>query len=286
MRLMRIGELGHEVPVVAAIVDGTEVLLDARPLTVDYVPEFFAGDGMDRLRQAVSSRELAPFRRSETDRIGAPIARPGAVICIGMNYAAHAAESGKPPPSVPIVFLKHPNTIVGPNDDVRIPRGAEKLDWEVELAIVIGKTARYLESADQAMACVAGYTIANDVSERALQIEQSGGQWSKGKCCEDFFPLGPALVVDEVPDPQALGLRCLVNGEIRQSSTTSDMIFDVATIISTLSQCMVLSPGDVVSTGTPEGVALSGRFSYLHPGDVMELEIDGLGAQRQVVGSA
>lgn len=286
MRLMRIGELGREVPVVATVVDGAEVLLDARVVTSDYVPEFFAQNGLDRLSRAISANELSPCERSDTDRIGAPVARPGAVICIGMNYAAHAAESGNPPPSEPIVFLKHPNTVVGPDDEVRIPRGAEKLDWEVELAIVIGKTARYLDTAEQAMECVAGYAVANDVSERALQIEHSGGQWSKGKCCEDFFPLGPALVVGEVTDPQALGLRCLVNGEVRQSSTTADMIFDVPTIIQKLSQFMVLSPGDVISTGTPEGVAMSGRFSYLEPGDVMELEIDGLGAQRQVVGSA
>jgi 2-keto-4-pentenoate hydratase/2-oxohepta-3-ene-1,7-dioic acid hydratase in catechol pathway len=215
-------------------------------------------------------------------RVGAPVARPGAMICIGQNYAAHAAESGAAPPTTPIVFFKHPNTVVGPYDDVLIPPHSEKTDWEVELAVVIGRRARYLDSPDDALAHIAGYTVSNDVSERDFQLDQSGGQWSKGKCCETFNPLGPWLVTpDEVPDPQRLGLRSRVNGQVRQDSNTADMIFSVAYLVWHLSQVMVLDPGDVLNTGTPEGVVLSGRFPYLTTGDRVELEIDGLGRQQQ-----
>jgi 2-keto-4-pentenoate hydratase/2-oxohepta-3-ene-1,7-dioic acid hydratase in catechol pathway len=215
-------------------------------------------------------------------RIGAPVARPGAVICIGQNYAAHAAESGSEPPTVPIIFFKTPNTVVGPCDDVRIPRGSSKTDWEVELAVVIGRTARYLDSHADADACIAGYAVSNDVSERDFQMAQSGGQWSKGKCCETFNPLGPWLVpAADVADPQALDLSSRVNGEQRQNSNTKDMIFGVRELVWHLSQYLVLEPGDVINTGTPQGVALSGRFPYLAAGDVMELEISGLGRQRQ-----
>lgn len=275
MRLMRMGERGHEVPVV--VVD--ETMLDARGVTDDYHPEFFAGGGLDRLRVAVDSGALPHFVGQE-QRIGAPVARPGAIVCVGMNYAEHAAESGSEPPTVPVIFFKHPNTLVGPNDPVRMPRRADKVDWEVELAVIIGKDARYVDEA-QALEHVAGYAISNDISERTFQLEESGGQWSKGKCCEDFNPLGPWVSVDEISDPQTLGLASWVNGEERQNSSTADMIFTVASIVSTLSQYMVLSAGDVINTGTPQGVALSGRFPYLQPGDVMELEIDGLGRQRQ-----
>lgn len=275
MRLMRIGERGSEVPVVK--VDDTT--LDARGITDDFHPEFFAGGGVERLRVAVESGALPHFN-ADGQRVGAPLVRPGAVICIGMNYAEHAAESGSEPPTVPVIFFKHPNTIIGPDDQVRIPRRSDKADWEVELAIVIGKEARYIDEAD-ALDHIAGYAISNDVSERTFQLEESGGQWSKGKCCEDFNPLGPALVVDEIDDPQTLGLRSWVNGEERQNSTTADMIFSCAAIVSILSQYMVLSPGDVINTGTPQGVALSGKFGYLKVGDVMEIEIDQLGRQRQ-----
>jgi 2,4-diketo-3-deoxy-L-fuconate hydrolase len=210
------------------------------------------------------------------------VAKPAAVVCIGRNYAAHAAESGSAPPERPIVFFKHPNTVVGPDDDVLVPPGAAKLEWEVELAVVIGRQARYLESREQALQCVAGYTIGNDVSERAWQLKGSGGHWSKGKCAQTFNPLGPWLVPPaDVGDPQRLGLRPWVNGEPRQDSTTADMVFSVAQLIFDLSQYLVLDPGDVLNTGTPEGVALSGRFPYLMAGDVMELEIDRLGRQRQ-----
>jgi 2,4-didehydro-3-deoxy-L-rhamnonate hydrolase len=203
-------------------------------------------------------------------------------VCIGQNYVAHAAESGAEPPTVPIIFLKTPNTVVGPDDDVCIPRGAQRTDWEVELAVVIGRRASYLDSPDDADAYIAGYATSNDVSERDYQLEQSGGQWSKGKCCATFNPLGPWLVpADEVGDPQDLRLRSWVNGEPRQDSNTADMIFGVHHLVWSLSQYLVLEPGDIVNTGTPEGVALSGRFPYLTSGDVMELEIDGLGRQRQ-----
>jgi 2,4-didehydro-3-deoxy-L-rhamnonate hydrolase len=278
--LMRLGQPGAERPAVRAA-DGT--VYDLSPVTGDIDGAFLAGDGVDRARDAVENGRLATLDASAL-RVGAPVARPGAVICIGQNYAAHARESGSPPPVAPIIFFKHPNTIVGPYDRVRIPRGSKKTDWEVELAVVIGRRARYLDSPDDALSHVAGYTVANDVSERDFQIDPSfsGGQWSKGKCCETFNPLGPWLATpDEVPDPQRLGLRSWVNGEPRQDSTTADMIFSVAYLVWHLSQFLVLDPGDVINTGTPQGVALGGRFPYLAAGDNMELEVDGLGRQRQ-----
>jgi 2,4-diketo-3-deoxy-L-fuconate hydrolase len=203
------------------------------------------------------------------------------VLCIGMNYAAHAAESGSAPPKIPILFLKTPNTVVGPNDAVEIPRGSEKTDWEVELGVVIGARASYLDSPEDSAAHIAGFVIANDVSERDFQMAVSGGQWSKGKCAPGFNPTGPLLVTPDEVDLDGLRLRSWVNGEPRQDSTTADMIFDVNHIIWHLSQYLTLEPGDLVITGTPEGVALSGRFPYLSAGDVVELEIDGLGRQRQ-----
>jgi 2-keto-4-pentenoate hydratase/2-oxohepta-3-ene-1,7-dioic acid hydratase in catechol pathway len=190
-----------------------------------------------------------------------------------------------PNPAEPVLFYKAANTLTGPYDEVRIPRGSQKTDWEVELAIVIGKTARYLDSPEAALACVGGYAISNDLSEREFQLERSGGQWSKGKSCEGFNPLGPWLVTADEVSPQELGLRSWVNGEVRQDSSTEDMIFSVAHLIWHLSQFTVLDPGDIINTGTPEGVGLSGRFPYLKGGDVVELEIDGLGRQRTVFGS-
>lgn len=276
MRLMRFGDRGSETPAVQ--VDGTTY--DATSVTDDFHPEFFAGGGLDKLRTAVKAGSLPEFDTTGK-RIGAPLARPQALVCIGQNYAAHAAESGNEAPKQPIVFFKHPNTLRGPNDDVRIPKKAEKVDWEVELAVVIGAEARYLSSPDEAAACIAGYAVSNDVSERDFQTKLSGGQWSKGKCAEDFQPLGPWVAVDEIDDPQQLNLKSSVNGEERQNSNTADMVFSVAELIHDLSQFMVLSPGDVVNTGTPQGVALSGRFPYLKVGDTMELEIDGLGKQSQ-----
>jgi 2,4-didehydro-3-deoxy-L-rhamnonate hydrolase len=278
--LMRLGQPGAERP---AVRTGDGTVYDLSPLTDDIDGAFLAGSGIDRIRDAMAAGDLSTVDPAG-QRVGAPVARPGAIICIGQNYAAHAAESGAPPPTSPIIFFKHPNTLVGPNDDVLLPVGGEKADWEVELAIVIGKRARYLDSPDDALAHIAGYAVSNDLSERAFQLEQSGGQWSKGKCCETFNPLGPVLATtDEVPDPQRLGLRSFVNGQPRQDSNTSDMIFPVAHLVWHLSQYLVLDAGDIINTGTPQGVALSGRFPYLAAGDVVELEIDGLGRQRQSV---
>ncbi|MBK1783831.1 fumarylacetoacetate hydrolase family protein [Prauserella cavernicola] len=283
MRLARLGEPGQERP---AVIDDQGLTRDLTSLTHDIDGAFLAADGIARTRRALAEGTL-PALESDELRFGPPVARPGIVLCIGQNYAAHAAESGAEPPTRPVIFFKPPNTVVGAYDEVRIPRGSAKTDWEVELAVVIGKRAQYLDSPEQALEHVAGYTIANDVSERDFQLVHSGGQWSKGKSCATFNPLGPYLVpADEVPDVQNLRLRSSVNGEPRQDSSTADMIFSVAQIVHDLSQYLVLDPGDVISTGTPEGVALSGRFPYLSAGDVMEIEIEGLGRQRQVLGKA
>lgn len=279
MELLRVGRAGEERPVVC---EG-DTCYSLEPLLGggDVDGAFLAADGIDLVRAALEERRLDIVDISNT-RVGPPIARPGAVICIGQNYRAHAAESGAEPPSVPIIFFKHPNTVVGPYDDVRVPRQSTMTDWEVELAVVIGRRCRYLESPESARSFVAGCTISNDVSERQFQLDESGGQWSKGKCCETFNPLGPALVpTEEIDDFQGLGLRSFVNDEPRQRSSTRDMIFGVEYLVWHLSQFLVLEPGDVINTGTPEGVALSGRFPYLRAGDTMRLEIDGLGSQQQ-----
>ncbi|WP_432144091.1 fumarylacetoacetate hydrolase family protein [Streptomyces sp. bgisy084] len=280
MKYLRVGEPGAEIPV-ALTQDGRH--LDLRGLTTDIDGEFLSAGGPGLVEEAVANGRLPGIDIAGL-RTGPPIARPGVVLCIGMNYAAHAAETASPPPAHPVMFYKAPNTVVGPHDEVLLPRDSPKTDWEVELAVVIGRRARYTESPAEALRHVAGYAVSNDVSERALQLDISGGQWSKGKSCETFNPLGPWLVTpDEIADPQNLRLRSWVNGEPRQDSSTKDMIFSVATLIHELSQVTVLEPGDLINTGTPEGVALSGRFPYLAEGDVMELEIDGLGRQRQKV---
>ncbi|WP_433579942.1 fumarylacetoacetate hydrolase family protein [Nocardia brasiliensis] len=276
MKLQRIGERGAERPVV---VDGAQAY-DLTPLTRDIDGEFLAADGIAATAAALAAGEL-PRVEIEGERIGPPIARPHAVWCIGMNYAAHAAESGAAPPRTPVVFFKTPNTVIGPYDDVLIPKGSEKTDWEVELAVVIGKRARYLDSVEAALDYVAGYTVSNDVSERAFQLEESGGQWSKGKCCETFNPLGPALVPRDRLDPANLRLRSFVNGVARQDSSTADLIFDVGYLVWHLSQYAVLEPGDIINTGTPAGVALSGRYPYLRAGDLVEVEIEGIGRAAQ-----
>ncbi|MBC9733994.1 fumarylacetoacetate hydrolase family protein [Nocardioides marmotae] len=281
MHLMRVGDPGAERPVVVE----AGVAYDLQPITPDIDGDFLAGDGIAEVRRALGEGTLAQVDVTDLRR-GAPITRPHAVWCIGMNYAAHAAESGAQPPEVPVLFFKTPNTVVGPDDDVLVPRGSTKTDWEVELAVVIGKRARYLESPAQAREHIAGYTISNDVSEREFQLEASGGQWSKGKCCETFNPLGPALVPADEVDAGNLRLRSWVNGEPRQDSTTADLIFSVDFLVWHLSQVAVLEPGDVINTGTPQGVALSGRFPYLRAGDVVEVSIDGLGAQRQTLRQA
>jgi 2,4-diketo-3-deoxy-L-fuconate hydrolase len=275
MKLARLGPEGQETPVVVTD-HGT---YDLSGIVYDLTGDFFASGGLDRIRDALRGDEL-PLFRSQGVRVGAPIARPSAVICIGMNYAAHAAESGAAPPERPVLFLKTPNTVGGPDDAVQIPRGSEKTDWEVELALVIGRRTAYLDSPAQSLDHIAGFTICDDLSERAFQLEVSGGQWSKGKSCRGFTPTGPWLVTPDEVDHTDLRLRSWVNGEPRQDSSTADLIFGVEEIVYQLSQYLVLEPGDLVLTGTPEGVALSGRFPYLKAGDVVEIEIDGLGRQR------
>ncbi|WP_029144628.1 fumarylacetoacetate hydrolase family protein [Microbacterium luticocti] len=277
MRFARLGPLGHEVPV---IVEDDRVL-DLSPVTADIDGAFFAAGGIERARQAVASDALPVMTDAATARIGAPVARPQAVYCIGMNYAAHAAESGSAPPEHMVMFMKAPNTVVGPDDDVEIPAGSTKTDWEVELAVVIGRRATRLRSAEHAAAHIAGYAVANDLSERDWQMAVSGGQWSKGKSAPGFLPLGPWLVTPDEVDAADLRLRSWVNGQSRQDSRTSDLIFSIDHIVWELSQYLTLEPGDLILTGTPEGVALSGRFPYLSAGDVVEMEIDGLGRQRQ-----
>ncbi|MFF9128271.1 fumarylacetoacetate hydrolase family protein [Streptomyces sp. NPDC014889] len=280
MRLLRIGEPGAEMPAVLGE-DGTAFALTG--LTTDIDGPFLASGGVDRVRQALAESSL-PRLEVAGRRIGAPVARPGKVVCVGLNYLDHAEETGAAVPERPVVFMKDPSTVVGPHDPVRIPRGSVKTDWEVELAVVIGVEARYLAGPAEAAGHIAGYAISNDVSEREFQLEYSA-QWDLGKSCETFNPLGPWLVTpDEVGDPQGLGLRLSVNGEVRQDSDTKNMIFDVAYLIWYLSQYMVLSPGDVINTGTPAGVALGlPGTPYLRAGDVVELSIDGLGTQRQTL---
>jgi 2-keto-4-pentenoate hydratase/2-oxohepta-3-ene-1,7-dioic acid hydratase in catechol pathway len=279
MRFLRVGESGEERPVV---LDAAGRYFDLTGLTTDIDGRFLAGGGIEAVRAALLAGTL-PETDVSDERIGAPIARPPAVLCIGMNYAAHAAESGAMPPDNPVLFQKHPNTVVGPHDPIVVPRNSAKTDWEVELGVVIGTRAGYLDSPDDAAGVIAGYVLSNDVSERAYQLEVSGGQWSKGKSCASFNPLGPWLVTaDEVGDAAGLRMFSRVNGEQRQDSSTADMIFDVPFLVWHLSQYLVLEPGDLLNTGTPEGVALSGRFPYLSAGDTVEIGIDKLGTQRSV----
>lgn len=277
MKFARLGPADAEIPV---LIEGDHYL-DLRPVTSDVNGDFLAGDFRARVESARAAGELVELQGAAEMRVGAPIARPSAVICIGQNYAAHARESGAEPPTVPIIFLKTPNTVVGPDDAVTIPRGSEKTDWEVELGVVIGARASYLDSPEEADAHIAGYVTANDVSERAFQMEVSGGQWSKGKIAPGFNPTGPWLVTPDEVDVDALRLRSWVNGEPRQDSNTNDMIFDVRAIVHHLSQYVALEPGDLILTGTPQGVAFGGKFPYLKAGDVVDIEIEGLGHQRQ-----
>ena len=277
MKFARLGAPGAEIPV---LMDGDRYF-DLRSVTSDVDGAFLAGDVHALVEAGLADGGLPELEDAASMRIGAPIARPSAVICIGQNYAAHARESGAEPPTVPIMFLKTPNTVVGPNDTVTIPRGSEKTDWEVELGIVIGARAAYLDSPEEADAHIAGYVTANDVSERAFQMEVSGGQWSKGKIAAGFNPTGPWLVTPDEVEVGSLRLQSWVNGEPRQDSNTNDMIFDVRTIVHHLSQYVTLEPGDLILTGTPQGVAFGGKFPYLKAGDVVEIEIEGLGHQRQ-----
>jgi 2-keto-4-pentenoate hydratase/2-oxohepta-3-ene-1,7-dioic acid hydratase in catechol pathway len=280
MKLLRVGTAGAERP---ALLDADGTLRDLSGLVDDIDGALLADDtALDRVRAAAEAGEL-PVLDAAGLRTGPPLGRIGKIVCIGLNYHDHARETGVEPPPEPVVFLKAPDTVVGPNDTVLVPRGSTKTDWEVELAVVIGRTARYLGSAEEGLAHVAGYAVAHDVSEREFQIER-GGTWDKGKNCETFNPLGPWLVTaDEVPDPQRLSLRLWVNGELRQDGTTAEQIFPVGEVVRYLSRFMTLYPGDVISTGTPAGVAMGHPEPkpYLRSGDVVELEIEGLGRQRQ-----
>lgn len=279
MKIARLGPQGAEIP---ALVTPTAVL-DLRPVTADVDGAFLARGGLAEVATAAAEGALPVLDGADALRVGAPIARPGAVFCIGLNYAAHAAESGAEPPDAPVLFLKTPGTVAGPDDPVTIPRRAEKVDWEVELGVVIGRRAQYLDGPGDAVAHIAGFVLVDDLSERAFQLEESGGQWSKGKIAPGFCPTGPWLVTPDEVDHRDLRLRSWVGGQPRQDSSTKDMIFDVEHLVHHLSQYTALEPGDLVLTGTPEGVALSGRFPYLRPGDVVEVEIDGLGRQRHAL---
>ena len=280
MKLARVGKRGNERPVVSE--DGSR-WFDVEAIVDDYDGTFFGTGGIALVKEALAAGVLQPTDISG-ERVGAPVVRPPSVLCIGMNYAAHAAESGSAPPSEVVVFFKKNNTLVGPRDEIFRPRDESTLDWEVELGIVIGERMFGNVSPERAMASVAGYLVANDLSDRWLQLERSGGQWSKGKSFPASCSLGPWLsTADEIPDPQNLRLTSWVNGEARQDSTTADMVFPVAKILTELAGVMMLEPGDLILTGTPEGVALSGRFPYLGAGDSVRMSIDGLGEIHQVV---
>jgi 2-keto-4-pentenoate hydratase/2-oxohepta-3-ene-1,7-dioic acid hydratase in catechol pathway len=279
---MRIGAPGAEKPA-ARIDDDTYV--DLSDLVTDYNEAFFGNGGPDRIFPVVAERAAAgQSRHFAGERIGAPIAQPHQILCIGLNYRDHAAETGQAVPAEPVLFTKSPNTLIGPDDDVRIPRGSTKLDWEVELGIVIGRRTSYLATVEEARAAIAGYLVVNDVSERAFQMEH-GGQWAKGKSAETFNPAGPFLVTpDEIDDVLNLSMWLDVNDVRRQIGNTKTMIFDPYSIVHYLSQFLVLEPGDLINTGTPPGVGMG--FTppvWLQPGDVMELGIQGLGVQRQKV---
>lgn len=277
MKLIRFGAFGADKPGVQ-LEDGTRVDLSAH--FRDWDRAFFNDDGLEKLAKVLHAGKNLP-EIAPQERLGSCIARPGKVVCIGVNYADHAAEAGLPLPSEPIVFLKASNTVVGPCDSIIIPRNSRKTDWEIELGVVIGKDARYLPAAAAAVNHVAGYCIVNDLSEREFQLER-GGQWTKGKSCDNFCPVGPFLATrDEIQDVSSLQMRLWVNGELRQNGNTATMVFDVMTVIHYLSQFMTLEAGDLISTGTPPGVGMGLQPPrYLRAGDNLELEIEGLGRQR------
>ena len=279
MKLIRFGPAGKERPGVE-LPDGSR--RDVSGFGSDYDEAFFGGDGLARLASWLETGDTHPLPPDV--RLGPPVARPSKIVCIGLNFRDHAAETGAALPAEPVIFFKATTALCGPNDPLVIPRGATKVDWEVELAVVIGRRARYVELAD-ALSHVAGYALHNDYSERSFQLER-GGQWSKGKSSDTFAPLGPFLATpDEVADPKALGMWLSVNGVARQKGTTANMVFDVATLVSYVSQFMTLLPGDVISTGTPAGVGMGIKPEpvFLKAGDVVELGIDGLGSSRQQV---
>ncbi len=280
MKLIRFGTVGKEKPGVQ-LENGSRI--DISEFGEDYTESFFGGDGLDRLQNWLEANEKNCPKISDNERLGPPMTRPSKMVCVGLNYAQHAAESGMAVPKEPVLFFKATSAIVGPNDDLIIPKGSEKTDWEVELAIVIGKKASYVSKED-AMHHVAGYVLHNDYSERTYQIEKEG-QWCKGKGCDTFAPLGPFIATkDEIKDPNNLNLWLKLNGETVQNSSTSDFIFNVEEVVSYISQFMTLLPGDVISTGTPFGVGLGfNPPKYLKPGDVVKLGIDGLGTSTQTV---
>jgi 2,4-didehydro-3-deoxy-L-rhamnonate hydrolase len=284
MKLIRFGPSGQERPGLQ-LEDGTRV--DASGFGEDYDERFFGEGGLDRLRDWAAREASRAPRVADGVRLGPPIGRPSKIVCIGLNYRDHAAESGMAIPAEPVIFFKATTSIVGPTDDVLIPKTGSKLDWEVELAVVMGARASGVSRA-QALDRVAGYVLHNDYSERVSQLER-GGQWVKGKSADTFAPLGPFLATrDEIPDPGQLRMWLSVNGTLRQDSSTANMIFDVPTLVSYVSEFMTLLPGDVISTGTPAGVGLGMKPSpvYLAPGDVVVLGIDRLGESRQKVGRA
>jgi 2,4-didehydro-3-deoxy-L-rhamnonate hydrolase len=276
MKYAQLGTPGSEIPIVMQ--DGK--FHDLRTITAQIDGEFLCA-GIQEVPRLLAHGELPVLHDADSLRVGSPIARPSAIICIGMNYAAHAAETGSAPPDHMVIFNKHPNTISGPNDDVIIPPGSTKTDWEVELGMVIGKPASRLATPESSQDHIAGYVTANDLSERTWQLELSGSQWGKGKSAPGFAPVGPWLVTPDDINVSSLRLRSWVNGEPRQDSNTSDMVFDPAHIVWELSQYMNLEPGDLILTGTPQGVALSGKFPYLKNGDIVDIEVEGLGKQRQ-----
>jgi len=277
MKLLRVGMYGEERP---AIVDADGMLRELSGAVSDIAGEFLLPESLEKLRK-ISLKDLPLV--GGTPRIGACVGGVGKFVCIGLNYSDHAAESGMAVPAEPVVFMKATSAICGPHDDVMIPRGSEKTDWEVELGVVIGREARYVTE-EEALSYVAGYCVVNDVSERAFQMEGTG-QWVKGKSADTFGPIGPWLVTaDDVPDPQALGLWLEVDGHRYQNGSTATMVFGVAHLISYLSRFMSLQPGDIISTGTPPGVGLGQKPPvYLRAGNVMRLGVEGLGEQRQAV---
>lgn len=279
MKLIRFGTLQNEKPGVQ-LQDGTR--LDVSAFGSDYDETFFGTEGIEKLSQWLEQhQDSCPVVASDV-RLGAPLARPSKIVCVGLNYAKHAEESGMAPPEEPVLFFKASSAITGPFDPIRIPKGSTKTDWEVELALVIGKKASYV-SEKEALNHVAGYVLHNDVSERAFQLERSG-QWVKGKSCDTFAPLGPFIATtDEIKDPNSLDLWLKLNGKLMQNSNTSDFIFNVQEVVSHISQFMTLLPGDIISTGTPFGVGLGlTPPRYLKEGDEVELGIEGLGISRQI----
>jgi 2,4-diketo-3-deoxy-L-fuconate hydrolase len=280
MKLIRFGDKGQEKP--GAILDD-ESRIDVSAMGSDYDENFFAGDGLKKLESWLSSHAASAPRVAASVRWGSAVCRPSKIVCIGLNYRDHAAETKAEPPKEPVLFFKATTSLVGPNDPLMMPKNSSKVDWEVELAVVIGKRALYVPK-EKALNYVAGYVLHNDYSERSFQLEH-GGQWVKGKSADTFAPLGPFLATpDEVPNVGKLPMWLKVNGQFRQKSSTANMIFDVATLVSYVSQFMTLLPGDVISTGTPAGVGLGMNPPvYLQAGDVVDLGIDGLGESRQQV---